>query len=297
MIKIGVLVGGNSNERTISYKSSSNIINELINIGYKVEIIDPIDNDFLEKIKRNDFFFNLIHGFYGEDGKIQSLLELLNKNFTFSGIETANLTFDKYYFYKIFENQILFPKTLLVKKLNFLNNQYPVILKPRRGGSSIDVFIVHNEKEFIDKSKYLFDKYKEFLIQEYIQGKEIAISLLEIDNNFKLLPILELIPKNEFYDYEAKYTLGKTDFNILNSLEENLKNQINDIVDIITTNLSFRDMLRIDAIIKNNNVYVLETNIIPGLTDLSDLPQSAQAVNIDFKKLVKIFLDNHNIKY
>jgi D-alanine-D-alanine ligase len=291
-MKIGVLVGGTSNEKEISYKSGKNVLDSLKKLGYECDFLDPSDFNFLEKVKNFDFFMNIIHGYLGEDGRIQSFLEILNKRYSFSSPEACNITFDKHFFKEIFKENFKMPDSILTDKIIEPPFEFPFILKPRRGGSSKGVHIIHTNQEYEIILKKELEEYKEIIIQQYVKGREITISLIEQQGEFIILPLLELIPKKEFYDYEAKYTNGMTIFKIIENPEKWLEEKTKNIANIITSKIKFRDMLRIDAIIKDEEVYVLETNVIPGLTDLSDLPMSAKAAGVSFEELMKIFIKN-----
>lgn len=294
-MNIPIIAGGKSLEREISFKSAENIFKSLKNLGYNPIIIDLIENNFIEKIQNYKFAFNIVHGDYGEDGRLASLLEFLEIDYTCSKPESCFATYDKYTFYSLYKNLFPMPETIYTTK--FINNpfEFPLIIKPRKSGSSKGVFIIHNKEEY---ERYLNQNLKEFheiLIQKYIKGTEITISYIQKKEDFILLPILEIIPKKEFYDYEAKYTDGLTNLIPWRQTPEKILNKIENIGKTILNLLQFKDMLRIDAILTKDEVYVLEVNTVPGLTNLSDLPTSAKAVGITFDDLIRIILQNHNI--
>ncbi|BBE31027.1 D-alanine--D-alanine ligase [Tepiditoga spiralis] len=291
-MKIAVLAGGTSNEKEISLLSAKNVLETLKELNYESELIDPTDKDFNKKIKEFDLIFNVLHGETGEDGKIQGYFELNKVPYTCSEQKTCVVCFDKFLFYELFKNKFKMPKTILTKNYIDPPFKFPIFIKPNTGGSSKGVYIVHNEVEYKEKLEKNIKIYTEVLIQEAIKGTEISISFLEKDNEFVVLPILEILPKNEFYDYEAKYKDGMTNFSIYESNKE-INKKINNIKEEIFKILKLKDIFRIDAIILNDEVYVLELNTVPGLTKISDLPQSAKANNIEFNELIKIIIENH----
>jgi len=292
-LKIAILSGGKSEEKEISLISADSVKKSMDRLGYESEIIDIEDLSFIEKINNYDLFFNALHGNTGEDGKIQAFLEMTEKKYTSSPMETCVITFDKYNFYNIFKNKFKFPETIKTEKFIPAPFSYPLILKPRKSGSSKGVYIIHNENEYNLHLNELIEKYGDAVIQEYIKGTEISVSYLEKDKKFIRLPYLIIKPKKEFYDYQAKYTQGLTDFETVISFTEKIENQIQKIENSIFDSLIFKDIFRLDAIIKDDTVYVLEINIVPGLTPLSDLPQSAAAIKISFDQVIQSMINNN----
>ncbi|PNR96133.1 D-alanine--D-alanine ligase family protein [Petrotoga olearia] len=292
-MNIPIITGGKSIEREIAFRSAKNVFNSIYNLGHEPIILDLIDDDFISKIQNYKFAFNVVHGDYGEDGKLPSLLDILGIDYTCSGPETCVATYDKFIFYSLFKNYIQIPKTILTNKLISPPFAYPFIIKPRKSGSSKGVYIIHNENEF----KFYLDKdlreFQDVLVQEYIKGREITISYIQKNDEFILLPILEIIPKKEFYDYEAKYTNGLTELIPQLNSPEKIIQKVNEIGAQVMKILSFKDMFRIDAVLRGDEIYVLEINTVPGLTELSDLPTSAIAAGISFDELIDIIIKNH----
>jgi D-alanine-D-alanine ligase len=292
-LNIGVIYGGNSNEKEISIKSLENVENSLNNMGYKYEKFESNDIKLHEKIIDKDLILNIVHGEFGEDGKLQGYLDLYNKKYTSSPSETCNICFDKYLFYNLFSDKLNIPK--LIKTDKYINPPFelPLVLKPKKGGSSKGIYIVHNQKDYDNHLKENIRTYGDVLIQKYIRGQEFTLSIIEKSGEFIILPLLEIKPKNEFYDYNAKYTEGKTKLEINKTIHNKFKNKLENIFDTLNNVLDFRDMLRIDFILKDEQIYVLEVNTVPGLTKLSDLPISARAFGIEFDELINIFIENH----
>lgn len=292
-MNIGVIYGGNSNEKEISIKSLENVENSLKNTGYEYEKFESNDINLHEKIIDKDLILNIVHGEFGEDGKLQGYLDLYNKKYTSSPSETCNICFDKYLFYNLFSDKLNIPK--LIKTDKYINPPFelPLILKPKKGGSSKGIYIIHNQDDYENYLKENLRKYGDVLIQKYIKGQEFTLSIIEKSGKFLILPLLEIKPLNEFYDYNAKYTEGKTKLEINKVIHNKYQDQLEKIFSTLNNVLDFRDMLRIDFILKDEQIYVLEVNTVPGLTKLSDLPISAKAFGIEFDDLIKIFIENH----
>lgn len=292
---IGLIYGGNSNERDISILSAKNVENSLHLLGYNVFKYDlKYDFErFLLEYHNIDLVFNVVHGFEGEDGTLQKKLENLGIKYIGSNSLVSQNTFDKLIFMRSIEKDFPVPKYIITEKYIKPPFEFPLIIKPRKSGSSLGIHICHNIEEY---KKYLIlelNVYKEMIIQKYIKGREISVSIIEKNGKIIVLPILEIKPKKEFYDYEAKYTEGLTDFEVPAKLNKRLEEKIKSDFKKIFENIGLKDFARIDAIIKGNDYFILEANTVPGLTKLSDLPQSAYAYGISFEKLIDILIKNN----
>ena len=245
---------------------------------------------------------NLLHGRYGEDGYIQTILESERIKYTHSGVLSSSLAIDKEISKKIFiKNKILTPPYI---KFNFKNNinfkniikkvdqklKFPVVLKPINEGSSVGVYIT-NKKNFIS-NLYKLEKFKEILIEKYIPGREIQAAIL----GNKKLGIIELKPKRKFYDYKAKYSASaKTEHIIpVNISNENFK-KVNSIALKAHKLLKCRGVSRSDFRFYNNKFYLLELNTQPGMTSLSLVPEIANHQKISFKKLIEEIMKDASI--
>ncbi|NUU99675.1 MULTISPECIES: D-alanine--D-alanine ligase [unclassified Marinitoga] len=291
---IGLIYGGNSNEREISILSAKNVEKALKNLGYMVSKYDlKYDFDkFLREYKYIDLVFNVVHGYEGEDGTLQKILEELKVKFIGSNSKVSENTFDKLSFMRFIEKDFSVPAYISTKKFIKPPFDFPLIIKPRRSGSSLGIHVCHNYKEYKKFLEHELQEYKEMLIQEFIKGKEISVSIIEKNKEVIVLPILEIKPKKEFYDYEAKYTEGMTEFEIPAKIPFELEKKIKKDFQKIFRLMKLKDFARIDAIVKGENYYILEVNTIPGLTKLSDLPQSAYSYGMSFEELIEILIKN-----
>lgn len=293
--KIGVLLGGPSTEREISFKSGKAVFNALQQLGLKVEAID-IDTDNIKenmrliKSRKINCAFVALHGRFGEDGSIQMILETLKIPYTGSGIWASRLAMDKIASRRIFEvyglkvpryktlNKAAYnTKSRIYDSLNF-----PLVVKPATGGSSIGLSIADKTKKLNKAIALAFSFDENIIIEEYIEGRELTVGILDE----RALPVIEIIPKKIFFDYEAKYQPGLTDYVVPAKLKERLARKIKDTALAAHRLLGCFGCSRVDMILNKTELpYVLEVNTIPGLTNTSLLPKAAGAIGIPFEKL------------
>jgi D-alanine-D-alanine ligase len=299
--KILVLCGGISKERLISLETGEQVAKELKKNQYKVLTCEPDDN-LLKKIKsfKPNVIFNALHGQFGEDGYIQTILETQKIPYTHSGVIASSIAMDKEISKKIFiKNKILTPKyikfnyeknkinviKIIEKKLNF-----PVVIKPINEGSSVHVHIC-SKKNIIKKLNEL-SSYNQILIEEFIPGREIQVAIM----GNKKLGAIELKPKRKFYDYEAKYNpKAKTEHLIPVNLSNKDLKQIMDITSKAHKIIGCRGVTRSDFKFYKGKFYLLEINTQPGMTKLSLVPEIASYVGISFIKLIEWIIKDASI--
>ncbi len=296
--KILILGGGLSKEREISLETAKQVKN-ILKKKYKVFQSD-LDENLEKKLKsfKPDIVFNALHGRFGEDGYVQTLLEFNKVKYTHSGILSSALAMDKATSKKIFiKNNILTPrffkfenipgaKKNLIKRIK-KKLRFPVILKPINEGSSVDVYISNEKNIFKNLSK--LNNYKEFLVEEYIGGKEIQVAIL----GKKKLGIIELKPKRKFYDYKAKYDFkSKTKHIIPVDLSEKNSKKVLNIALKAHKLLKCRGVTRSDFKFYKNKFYLLELNTQPGMTKLSLVPEIAAYEGISFSELIEWILND-----
>ena len=289
--KILVLGGGYSKERLISLKSAKAIVKSLKGL-YKVKFCDPCHN-FLKTVEnyKPDVIFNALHGRYGEDGYIQTVLETLNIKYTHSGVISSMSAMDKEISKKVFiKNAILTPRYVKIrnydKKINFKIIKkyldYPVVIKPVNEGSSLDVFICDNKLSLKKKLKKM-QNYKEVIVEKFIPGREIQVAIM----GGKKLGAIELKPRRKFYDYKAKYNISaKTEHIIPVKLNKKNYIKINKIALKAHKLLNCRGITRSDFKFYRDKFYLLELNTQPGMTDLSLVPEIAAHNGINFNSLI-----------
>ena len=296
MKKILILGGGFSKERAISLDTAKSVLKALKKKGYKAIICEP-DGSLIKKIKsfRPSVVFNALHGRFGEDGYVQTILETAKVKYTHSGAVASYIAMDKEISKKIFlKNKITTPKYLkykfnknntIKKKIIFTVNKklkFPVVVKPINEGSSVNVYIC-NKKNLIQNLKKLF-QYKEILIEEYIPGREIQVAIL----GKKKLGAIELIPKRKFYDYEAKYNSKAATKHIIPV--ELDKKDLNNVMNIALKAhklIGCKGVTRSDFKFNKGKFYLLETNTQPGMTKLSLVPEIAAYSGMSFINLIE----------
>ncbi len=297
-----VVLGGTSGERAISLESGRACIKALKKKGYKVSSLDPkIKNyNLINKIKI-DVIFNALHGRDGEDGIAQSYFEYLKIPYTHSGVISSFNAMNKLISKKIFiENNIKTPKFAHIKKTEFENKNlqkiinakkinYPIVLKPINEGSSLGVEICKNKEKLFKSFRYLFKRYDELMLEEYIGGQEVQVAVINNDP----LGAIELIPKRLFYDYKAKYTKKANTKHVMPArLSKKKYNEVLNIAKKTHNVLKCRGISRSDFKFTNNIFYLLEINTQPGMTSLSLVPEIAKFKGLTFENLVeKILLD------
>lgn len=292
-MKITLIYGGLSSEREVSIRGGKRVYEALKSNNFDVDVLEL--NDYydltknIKELKKSDLVFLVLHGNDGECGKIQGFLDSLNINYVGSDLLTSSICFNKRITFDLVEELVNIPEWEIVKCDNYKNplNQFPVIIKPISEGSSVDINICDSQKNYLNCLKSLYKKYDELIVQKLINGKEITISMIEKKDEIIILPILEIKPKNRFYDYEAKYTKGMTEFIVPADISDNITEDVKNRCKIIFEKLKCKGFARIDGIICDNEFYFFEVNTIPGLTELSDLPISAKAAGINFNDLIK----------
>ena len=297
--KVLILGGGISKERLISLETARAVYKALIKKNYKVIICEP-DGNLTNKIKsfKPNIVFNALHGQFGEDGYIQTVLESQKVKYTHSGVLASSIAMDKGISKKIFiKKKILTPKYIkfnfsksnkIDKKLIFMIQKklkFPVVVKPINEGSSVNVYIC-SKKNFIQNLKKLV-LYKEILIEEFIPGKEIQVAIL---GNRKLGAI-EIKPKRKFYDYEAKYNVKAKTKHIIpvEMSKKNLEKVLN-IALKAHNSIGCKGVTRSDFKFYKNRFFLLETNTLPGMTKLSLVPEIAAYAGMSFINLIEWIL-------
>ena len=294
--KILIISGGISKERAISLDTGKQVAKELIKNNYSVKITEPDFklHNIIKSFKPN-IIFNALHGQFGEDGYIQTILESTNIPYTHSGIISSAIAMDKVLSKKIFiKNKVLTPKyltysfdkskknliKLIEKKLKF-----PVVIKPINEGSSVNVFIC-TKMNIIKNLKFLRG-YKKIIIEEFIPGREIQAAII----GSKKLGAIELKPKRKFYDYQAKYNpKAKTEHIIPVDLSKKKYNEIMSTTLKIHNLVGCRGVTRSDFKYYRDKFYLLEINTQPGMTRLSLVPEIAAFYGISFIKLIELIL-------
>lgn len=291
--RIAVVCGGWSSEREVSLRSGEKVFNALKKKGYQVIKID-LDRDFVQTLKKEkiEFVYNILHGCPGEDGTIQGMLDLLQIPYTGSGVLGSAMAMNKIVTKQLFAvNNIPTPAYVIIRdKVDMQAIERlgdPIIFKPYAEGSSVGVIKYNSIADFKKEIDKLLQQYSYGIVEKYLQGMAITIGVLENKTDIRALPILELVSKNEFYDYEAKYSPGKTEFILPARLDESLTRKAQELAVRVHQVLWCYGVSRVDMIVVDRDIYVLEVNSLPGMTDMSDLPAEAKAEGISYEDLVE----------
>jgi D-alanine-D-alanine ligase len=302
--RIGVLLGGLSGEREVSLRSGENCYRALASLGYDVVRVDALRDVARRLVDEGiEVAFLALHGRFGEDGTIQGLLEVMGIPYTGSGVLASALGMHKIAAKKVVRQSGVPTPDFCEIGANEPAGEagrrvaqdlgLPVMLKPVEEGSSLGVSKCDDVERLSADIETGRRTYGCVFAERYVPGTEITVGVLEREEGLMALPILELIPHNEFYDYEAKYTDGMTDFVIPARLPEDVYEEAQRLATAAFTAIGCRGYARVDFMVAADGVpYFTELNSLPGMTDLSDLPAQARAAGIDYEQLVESILNS-----
>lgn len=300
---VAVLMGGTSSEREVSLRSGENCLAALRRLGYRAIAIDA-QRDVAERLAelRPDVVFLALHGRYGEDGTIQGLLEIMGIPYTGSGVLASALAMNKVACKKVVSqsgvptpgfrevNPRVAPQAQAESIVSALG--IPLMLKPVQEGSSVGVKKITREEELAPAIEEVQGQFGTVFVEQYVSGTEITVGVLEGPEGPWALPILELIPKRDFYDYEAKYTHGLTEFILPARLAPDTYAAAERYACMVFEAVGCRGYCRVDFMVDCAGVpQFTEVNTLPGMTDLSDLPAQARHAGISYDRLVEIILE------
>ena len=320
--KVLLLLGGISPEREVSKSTGKSVYNALLNLGYEVVVLDPAyginqpfevedyfaENDFSETSNENyldavnlispneiSVAFLALHGKYGEDGTIQSLLELKGIKFTGSKVLSSAIAMDKIMSKILFEEyNVPTPKWFHFKKGESTSSDvnkiieekfgYPAVVKPNDQGSTVGLTICKSSEQLDDAIHNAFEYSDRILVEEYIPGREVTVAVIDND----ALPVLEIRPKHGIYDYECKYTSGMSEYIVPADVSTDASKQLQSIAVQACKSLRCEVYARVDfRLSPENKIFTLEVNTLPGMTSTSLVPKMAKAVGLTFEQLVE----------
>lgn len=295
-MKIGVIMGGISSEREISLQSGKSIFENIDKNKYEVvSIVIDKKEDIIDKVKGIDFALLALHGQFGEDGTVQSVLQTLGIPYSGCGPLSSAMCMDKDITKTILESKgirnapwINLTKNDSIDLDKIKELGYPVVVKPTHGGSSVATFIVKEEKEIKKCVEEAFKWDTEVMIEKFIKGDEITCPVYRD----KMLPVIAIKPKSEFFDFASKYQDGGAE-EIVVELEAELHKEVEKMALATYKALKCEVYSRVDMIVTPDGVpYILEVNTLPGMTKNSLIPKSAAALNIDFTKLIDMIIED-----
>ncbi len=293
--KIAVLMGGLSAEREVSLKTGQAVHKALLQAGYQALAIDA-GRDLATRLVEEgiEVAFIALHGRYGEDGTVQGLLEVLGIPYTGSGVLASSVTMDKVATKKLLLYHELptpafevFRKGQSLETLLARCRHFPLVVKPAREGSTIGVSIVKNADQLQAGLEDALKCDELILVEDCIQGPEVTIGVLD----GKALPIIQVVPKGGFYDYQAKYTKGQTEYLLPAPLDPTLYERLQQVAVNAFEVLGCSGAARVDFMVSGREFFCLEVNTIPGMTETSLLPKAASEAGIPFKELVQRILE------
>lgn len=294
-MKVGVIMGGISSEREISLKSGKSIIENIDKNKYEViPVVIDEKVDIINKVKDLDFALLALHGKFGEDGTVQSVLQTLDIPYSGCGPLTSALCMDKDLTKTVLEaNGIRTARWLNVKSVEEIdyeaieNMGYPVFIKPTNGGSSVATFKIYDKEKVQEAVEEGLKWDIEVMIEEFIDGNEITCPVF--DN--KLFPVIAIKPKSDFFDYTQKYSENGAD-EVLVELEEDLYKEVKEMALKTYKALKCEVYSRIDMIVnKEGTPYILEVNTLPGMTAASLFPKSAKGEGYSFSEFLDLIIE------
>lgn len=301
--KILVLMGGISEEREVSLRSGKAVWDALLALNYDAQAIDFNSSTIKDIIDYNpDLVFIALHGKHGEDGTVQGLLESLQIPYTGSGVATSAICIDKVLSKRIFDSEGISTAAFRIIDRQELNAPdalrdhlisaigLPMVVKAATQGSSIGTYIIKAENAILPAVENAFRYSRDVLVEKFIDGQEVTVAVIG-NNDPQVLPLIEITSANEFYDYESKYTEGMCEHIIPARIGEQGVAQITRISKQVYKLMGCQGFARIDFMLdKNIQPYVLEVNTIPGMTEMSLVPDAARAAGINFNELVEIIV-------
>jgi D-alanine-D-alanine ligase len=302
--RVVVLKGGPSLERQVSLRSASRVEDALEEIGYEVLSID-VDSDLVEQLRtaEADVAFVALHGRGGEDGTVQEILEIVGLPYTGSGVPACIRSMDKVLtkhllierglptpdFFAF--NETAFREFGAAEALPAIEEQlgFPIVVKPAAQGSALGIKFARSANDVPEALIAAFSYDDKVLLERYVDGRELAVGLLEHDGDVQALPVVEAIPKeSHVFDFEARYEIGKTDYVCPADLPDDVTQAAQELAVATYRLLGCYGFARVDMILsKDGGLQVLEGQAIPGLTETSLLPQAAEAAGLSFEQLVE----------
>ncbi len=308
-MRVAVLKGGRSLERQVSLKSGARVEEALHRLGHQVVSVD-VGADLVERLSadRPDIAFVALHGRDGEDGTVQELLEVLGIPYTGSGVSACIRAADKVLakhamrdhgiptpdFYAF--NELAFKELGAAQALPDIEQRldFPIVVKPAGQGSALGIKFARTPADVPAALVAAFSYDRKVLLERHVDGRDLAVSIIDGDGQPLALPIVEAVPEDEdFYDFEARYEIGRTRFVCPAALDQDVAERAESLALEVYSLLGCSGFARVDLMLEagSNELFVLEANSIPGLTETSLLPQAADAAGIGFDELIGLIMD------
>jgi D-alanine-D-alanine ligase len=306
--RVAVLKGGPSLERQVSLRSAARVQAALEQLGHEVVPID-VDRELVQRLRESepDVAFVALHGRGGEDGTVQEILEIVGIPYTGSGVPACIRSMDKVLTkYLLIEqglptpdffafNETAFRQVGAAEALPAIEERlgFPIVVKPAAQGSALGIKFARTPEDVPEALVAAFSYDDKVLLERYVDGREVAVGLLERDGEVRALPVVEALPKEEyFFDFEARYEIGKTDYVCPADLPQGITSRAQELAVSVYRLLGCYGFARVDMILtKEGDLQVLEGQAIPGLTETSLLPQAAEADGMSFEQLIELIVE------
>lgn len=282
-MKIAVFMGGISSEKEVSMRTGTAILNSLVKQGYDAYGVTLNEENLLTAFIENeyDLAYLALHGEYGEDGRIQALLDILGKKYTGCGVTSSAVSMDKDLTKKIAQAAgVRIAESYTREDIEKIT-EYPIVVKPATEGSTVGLYICHNLEELKEAVKVSGDR--DLIIEEFIKGEELTVGVMDGE----ALGVLKITPKIGLYDYKSKYTAGMTEYEYPAKISEKAYQEAMEYATIIHNSLKMKGISRSDFILKDEKVYFLEVNSCPGMTETSLVPKLATLKGYTFDDLTR----------
>lgn len=307
--KIVVVMGGPSTEVAVSRQTGTAILHALQSKGYNAEGMELDPPNFADQIKKSGcaIVFNALHGKFGEDGILQGTLEMLGIPYTGSGVLASALTMDKAASKRIFMAEgISTPRSVTYHRYEIARGlaaeiqekfSFPVVVKAASQGSSVGVVIVEKRAELDEALQEAFKYDEEVLVEEFIKGKELTVAVWGNEEKKEAFPIIEITTTSGLYDYKSKYTKGASTHIIPAHISAELTENVQELAIRTFTACGCRGIARVDLMLSDDGIpYVIEVNSMPGMTELSLVPDAGRAMGIQFPELCEHMLEMAGFK-
>ena len=307
--KIVVVMGGTSTEAEVSRRTGTAILNALKFKGYNAEGMELVPQTFANDIQKTGcaIVFNALHGKFGEDGLLQGTLDMLGIPYTGSGVLAAAVTMDKAASKRVFVAEgISTPRSHTYYSYEMKRGlaaeieaefSLPMVVKAASQGSSIGVYIVESRDELKNALVQAFKYNDEVLVEEFIEGRELTVAVWGNEEEKEAFPIIEITTLTGRYDYDSKYTKGASSHIIPAPMSEEKTKEIQDLAIKTFTACGCKGVARVDMMLSKDEVpYVIEVNSVPGMTEVSLVPDAARAKGIEFPELCERMLEMAGFK-
>jgi D-alanine-D-alanine ligase len=298
--RVTVVNGGRSMERAISLRSGRRATSALEDLGFEVDVVDP-DHRFVRHTmeRRPAFVFVAMHGRGGEDGTLQDILEILGVPYTGSDVHASARCLDKHAFKQMLTaaglatppwhsfNREAFSQFGAGETLPVLTDQlgFPLVVKPAREGSSLGIKVVHRPDEFLAAIVGAFNYDDRVLIEEFVSGRELAVTVIGPADDPRALPVVEIVTAEPYYTFTAHYETGAATLRVAD-LEPAELAGVQQAAQGAYSLAGCRDLARVDIILDGTGPKILEVNTVPGLTETGPTPFAADAAGLDFNELI-----------